>query len=75
MQHDNLWQFVNEMWLSCHSWQESAIRSVSAMVLLILLGILSLVAMLFTILELRVDGYRRRPTAAIRRQADPERWH
>jgi len=50
-------------------------RSVSAMVLLILLGILSLVAMLFTILELRVDGYRRRPTAAIRRQADPERWH
>ena len=45
------------------------------MVLIILLGILSLVAVVFTVRELRVDGYRQRPTAAIRRQADPERWH
>ena len=45
------------------------------MILLILLGVLSLVAVLFTVLELRVDGYRQRPAAAIRRQADPERWH
>jgi hypothetical protein len=45
------------------------------MALLNLLGILSLVAVLSTVRELRVDGYRQRPTAAIRRQADPERWH
>ncbi|MGV8881107.1 MAG: hypothetical protein ACOH19_03045 [Rhodoglobus sp.] len=45
------------------------------MILLIFLSVLSLVAVLFTILGLRVDGYRRQPTAAIRREADPERWH
>jgi hypothetical protein len=56
------WQISYDMRPSCHSWRIDVDRSVSAMVLLILLAALALWALIATVVELRRDGYRATPT-------------
>jgi hypothetical protein len=69
---DTDWQNYFARWHICHSWQDAAKHSVSAMVtaLLFLLALLMVAAIVGTIRLVATDGYRRvptRPTAARRR--------
>ena len=46
------------MCLVCHSWQLKTDRSVTAMTLAIILGVLAIVAIIGTIVAVSNDGYR-----------------
>lgn len=56
------WQFSYDHSHIRHSWPISTDRSVSAMILLLVLLALGAWAAIATIVELRRDGYRRVPT-------------
>jgi hypothetical protein len=60
--HTPEWQTSYARGLICHSWRFSIERSVSAMILIILLIALAAWGVIASIVELRRDGYRRTPT-------------
>jgi hypothetical protein len=55
-----IWQKSYVVWLSCHSWRDLDNRSVSAMILfLVVLAALSVAGIVGSIAALRSDGLRR----------------
>jgi hypothetical protein len=56
------WQNSIEQCPFCHSWLVYIDRSVSAMIIVIVLGALAIWGIVATVVELRRDGYRPVPT-------------
>jgi hypothetical protein len=56
------WQFSDDVCPSCHSWRDDVKRSVSAMLMILLLAALSAYAIGASFSALRNDGYHRVPT-------------
>lgn len=53
-----VWQFFDDLCRFCHLWHKNTMRSVSAMVIIILLAVLALAGVVSTVIELRRDGFR-----------------
>ncbi|GAA5209881.1 hypothetical protein GCM10025774_24640 [Microbacterium kyungheense] len=62
MPRSKAWQYSCGQCPSCHSWQFSGKRSVSAMFLILVITALSVWAFTSTITAVRSDGYRQVPT-------------
>jgi hypothetical protein len=72
MRHIPVWQNLRDLCPSCHSWRFIAKRSFTAMILLILIGLVSLAAIVGTIVTVVRDGYGRVRTDRTRLPHPPD---